>query len=173
MDLLLGRYHGHHAPKGYAGTSRNERRNLPPLPEQPCVIPFPTPPPKPPTPTQASSHAHRRTLAHATNASLLTTKRHMQIFHHINYYAVLIPAYHPFSFTATPSPPQPKRKTTGCFYLYMLAPPPPPRHAPHAPCRLITQSHIPPAPKKRRPCLLEIMVPSSLVTLGPSLLRGA
>lgn len=98
----------------------------------------------------ASSHAHRRTLAHATNASLLTTKRHMQIFHHINYYAVLIPAYHPFSFTATPSPPQPKRKTTGCFYLYMLAPPTP---CPPRPLPPHYSKPHPPGPQKTPPML--------------------
>lgn len=127
---------------------------LTPSPRAALRHPVPNPPSQTPSPNAsliASSHAHRRTLAHATNASLLTTKRHMQIFHHINYYAVLIPAYHPFSFTATPSPPQPKRKTTGCFYLYMLAPPP----TPCPPCPLpphYSKPH-PPGPQKTPPML--------------------
>lgn len=184
MELFLGQYLRHHTfPKDMPELPSRKERDPPPS-DRPSVIPIPPPPPlitpNPNASLIASSHAHtphlstcHKCLTRSPSTRHTRHKTHTQGFHHINYYAVLIPARPPArppSFTATlhrrlPSTPTAKRKTTGCFYLYMLV-----RHAPHAPAAasLLKATHPrPPPPKKRRPCLLEIMVPSSLVTLAP------
>lgn len=146
---------------------------LAPSPRAALRHPVPNPPSQTPNP---NASLITRTPPHLSTCHKCLTPHHQKTHANISPHKLLcgpdtrLPSLllhrHPITPTA-------KKKNNRLLLFIYARPPPPPRHAPHAPCRLITQSHIPPAPKKRRPCLLEIMVPSSLVTLGPSLLRGA
>lgn len=158
MELFLGQYLGHHTfPKDMPELpSRKERETPPPSLTDPASSPNPPPPPLiTPSPNAsliASSHAHtphlstcHKCLTRSPSTRHTRRKTHTQIFHHINYYAVLIPARPPaILHRRLPSTPTAKRKTTGCFYLYMLI-----RHAPHAPAAasLLKATHPRPHPK--------------------------
>lgn len=136
---FLVQYLSHHAPKGYAGTSRKQKRG-------PCVIPNP---PNPNASLIASSHAHHTAPQHMPQMPHSSPpKDTCKIFHHINYYAVLIPARPPAHPSPLP-PHHPHSPKNNRLLLFIYA-------RPHAmpPCLprrlLITQSHIPlrPPPPK-------------------------